>query len=141
MFFVKHMLSQSQDHALAGPTRTEILRTFAVVLPRIKDLYGDFWDGILSSIREAWSHPQDPNNIDIPLINTSLRLLSVLRILAAQDSNDDLQETWADGETSVCEGLVGLVKHLQGHMPLFANPTHMLTISAQAYQTNWISPG
>lgn len=118
------MVSESQDHALAGPVRTEIFRAFTVVLPRIKDLYGDFWDAILSSIREAWSNQQDPKNSDIPLINTSLRLLSVLRTLAAQDSNDDLQETLADGETLVDEGLVGLVKHLQGWMSVFAKITH-----------------
>ena len=116
--------------------RTEIFRAFTIVLPKIKNLYGDFWDGTLSIIRETWLNREDAKDSDIPLINSSLRLLSSLRTLAMQESNDDLQETWADAESLICEGLVGLLNKLQGKISLFVTTIQMLTISEQVYQIN-----
>ena len=136
LFFVKHLVSQSQDNSLAGTIRTEIFRVLTFVLPHIKNLYGDIWDGTLSIIRKTWLNREDPKDSDIPLINGSLRLLSTFRTLATQESNDDLQETWADAESLIGEDLLGLVKHLQGKMPLLVASIKMLTMSGQIYQIN-----
>ena len=136
VFFVKHLVSQSQDNSLAPMIRTEIFRVLTIVLPNIKNLYGDFWDGTLSIIRETWLNREDAKNSDIPLINSSLRLLSSLRTLATQESNDDLQETWADAKSLICEGLVELLKKLQGKIFLFITTIQMLTSSGQVYQIN-----
>lgn len=114
IFFVKHMISQCQDISLANPIRTEIFRALIVALPFIKDLYGDFWEGSISLLPKMWSSSQDSKDIDIPLINASLRLLAVLRALATQDSNDDLQESWTDSVAILNGGLVRLLKYMQG---------------------------
>ena len=141
VFFVKHLVSQIQDNSLGGNIRTEIFRVLTIVLPHIKNLYGEFWNGTLSIIRETWLNREDPKDSDIPLINSSLRLLSALRTLATQESNDDLQETWADAESLVSEGLLGLLKHVQGKMSLFVTAISLLTMSGQEYQISWISLG
>ena len=120
VFFIKHLVSQCQEHALAGSVRTEIFRVFLIILPCIGDIYGDFWEGILRVIRETWSGLQDVEDSDVPLINSSLRLLSVLRSLVGQEANDELVENWADGASLLSDGLVGLVTRLQGGQFLFA---------------------
>ena len=114
VFFVKHGVSQCHGSLLAEPACTEILRALVIILPVIGDLYGDFWEGTLSTIRDVWSNVQSSNESDIPLINVSLRLLSVLRSLAAQESNDDLQEALDNNTALVSEGLIGLMSHSQG---------------------------
>lgn len=139
------MVSQCLDLLVAGPTRTEIFRALAVILPRIKDLYGDFWEGCLSVLLKTWSFSQDSKESDIPLINSSLRLLVVLRSLAMQDSNDDLQESWTAHATMLSEGLVGLMKHLQGKESIFAycrNETltvHDIGVSDTSHQPRMIT--
>lgn len=135
------MVSQCQDFSLADPIRTEIFRALVVALPYIKGLYGDFWEGIIGIIPKVWSQLQGFKDSDIPRINASLRLLAVLRALATQDSNDDLQESWTDSVTTVHDGLIVLLKYMQGKKDIPSTQAkskysmHLL----QAYQTFQIS--
>ena len=85
-----------------------------VVLPYVKDIYDEFWEGILGIMLKAFSIAQGSKDGDIPLINASLRLLLTFKSLATQESNDDLQMLWTDSVTKLSDGLVGLMKKLQG---------------------------
>ena len=114
VLFVKHVVSQCQGYALDYPIYSEILRALAVVLPYVKDIYDDFWEGILGIMLKAFSLAQGSKDGDIPLINASLRLLLIFKSLAMQESNDDLQILWTDSATRLSDGLVGLMKKLQG---------------------------
>ena len=114
VLFIKHVVSQCQGDALAYPIYTEILRALAVILPYVKEVYDDFWEGIPGIMLKAFSCAQSSKDSDIPLINASLRLLIVFKSLATQESNDDLQILWTDSATSLSDGLVGLMKKLQG---------------------------
>ncbi|KAL8795676.1 MAG: hypothetical protein Q9195_001914 [Heterodermia aff. obscurata] len=114
IFFIKHVVSQIQGYELARPIYTEILRALAVVLPYVKDTNDDFWEGVLEVMLKAFSLAQGSKDGDIPLINASLRLLLIFKSLATQESNDDLQILWTDSATRLSDGLVGLMKKLQG---------------------------
>lgn len=114
LFFIKHVVSQCQGYALAHAIYTEILRALAVVLPYVKDIYDDFWEGVLGIMLKAFSLAQASKDGDIPLINASLRLLLTFKSLATQESNDDLQVLWTDSATRLSGDLVGLMKKLQG---------------------------
>ena len=136
VFFIKHVVSQCQGYALAHPIYTEILRALAVVLPYVKDIYDDFWEGVLENMLKAFSLAQGSEDGDIPLINAGLRLLLTFKSLATQESNDDLQVLWTDSATRLSDGLVGLMKKLQGRGTRLSSQISMRCSHSMMEQVN-----
>ena len=88
---------------------TELLRSLAIILPKIKDIYGSFWAELIDEIIGTWSRFGELANAELPKIHASLRLHAVLNVLATQDSNEDLSEYWTEKEAAAADGLLGLM--------------------------------
>ena len=110
VFFVKYMVEilKYPDASI----RTEILRSFHPILPRINTLYGTFWSDIFQSIQTALEKAN--TSLELPLLGTSLRLLALLRKQFMQDGNDDLQDAWAEYRTPIAKALIYLIGKLKG---------------------------
>lgn len=114
VFFVKHIISQVSKGISSLAIKTEILKILKVVLPPIKEIYDNFWARVIELVRESWIFNTQISDDEIPNLHASLRLFSTLKRLSAEESNDDLQDTWTDEKGSLFEGLLGLLKKLQG---------------------------
>ena len=114
VFFIKALV-KTLSGMTPVPVRSEILRALNTVLPCIKDTYETFWGDILELLPVMWSSLESGSDENIPLIYTSLRLLSTLRKVVTQGSNDDLEESWRDNDGPISDSLIRLMRQLQGH--------------------------
>jgi len=112
VFFIKSLVT-ALGRSSSVSTSAEILRALIVVLPCVKETYDEFWGQLLALLPQIWSRPVESDD-GVPLLHASLRLLSTLRGLVAQESNDDLVDSWKENERSISDGLLGLLKKLQG---------------------------
>lgn len=86
-----------------------------VVFPRIKDIYGGFWEQAFEVLQQVWSsQSRFCDDEELSLLHATLELLSTLRRLKTGDSNDDLQDAWAEKQNSLAQHLLKLLKQLQG---------------------------
>ncbi|EOD44469.1 putative ring zinc finger protein [Neofusicoccum parvum UCRNP2] len=133
VFFVKHLtgwLELQDDESIPLTVRSEVYRAFSLLLPLMKDIYGEHWENILNSLTSFWSsagHFKDQGlgyEEAIPCIHASLKLYSTLRALQAdEDPNEDLVEIWKSSQPAVSQGLIELLKQSEGlddynHQPL-----------------------
>ena len=86
----------------------ELLRSLVIVFPNIKDIYGSFWAECIDEVIDTWSHYGQLANKDLPRIHASLRLHAVLRLLANQESNEDLSEYWIEMKAAMADALLNL---------------------------------
>ena len=126
VFFVKSLVTQLGSLSSA-PTRAEMIRALNIVLPCIRGTYDDIWGELLIQLPKFWSSLSVESDDEIPLLHASLRLLSMLRGLVTQDSNDDLVDSWKENEESINVGLLGLLKLLQGRWHLAYKASKSLT--------------
>lgn len=112
VFFIKSLV-KALGRSSPLSAFAEILRALIIVLPCVKETYDEFWGQLLALLPRFWSRPFEADD-EIPLLHASLRLLSTLRGLVGQNSNDDLVDSWKENERSISEGLLGLLKGLQG---------------------------
>lgn len=109
VFFVKSLVT-ALGNLPSMSIRAEIMRALNTILPYIKETYNDFWSEILTELPKTWSTSSIKSDESIPLIHTSLRLLSTLRRLANEESNDDLVDSWKENEKATSDGLLGLLQ-------------------------------
>ena len=110
IFFVKHVVEQSQKASITS--QIEILRTLNIVLAPIKDIYGSFWEDVLEIIKKVFDGPADDEKV--PLLATSLRLLSLLRNQDMLDSNDDLLDSWIASKDIIAKNLILVAVKVKG---------------------------
>lgn len=58
VFFVKHLtgwLELQDDESIPLTVRSEVYRAFSLLLPLMKDIYGEHWENILNSLTSFWS--------------------------------------------------------------------------------------
>lgn len=58
IFFVKHLsdwLELQDEEAIPLYVKAEVCRAFSLLLPLMKDIYGEHWENILSSLTSFWS--------------------------------------------------------------------------------------
>jgi hypothetical protein len=112
VFFIKSLVT-ALGRSSPLSTFAEILRALNVVLPYVKETYDEFWGQLLALLPRFWSRPFASDD-EVPLLHASLRLLSTIRGLVAQESNDDLVDSWNENERSISDGLLEILKKLQG---------------------------
>ena len=98
-----------------------MIRALNVVLPSIKETYDDFWQELLAELPKIWSATSVKSDDAVPLLHASLRLLSTLRGLVSEESNDDLVDCWRENEDTIGDGLLSLLQLLHGN-PLIPPP-------------------
>ena len=110
VFFVQHMVAEldmEKDSILIR----EMLRSLLNVLKPIKDIYGSFWEKILAFLSLVWA--LNPDDLNLPCIDVSLRLLALLRQDAMLEANDDLLDAWQEKKEAISTGLVSLLENFR----------------------------
>lgn len=123
VFHVQHLVKWLQDADLPSTLKAETCRALTILLPLMKDIYGEHWATILSFILSVWTQTSDLDSFaaeetgKLPLTHASMRLYSTLQSLTKEEEpNDDLLEAWKDVEDTAAKGLLNLLKHSQ-HVP------------------------
>ncbi|MCJ1388866.1 hypothetical protein MMC18_001716 [Xylographa bjoerkii] len=111
VFFVKHIVSQVQIGAPSLPITAELYKALNVVLQLIKDIYGSFWEEIMSFVTDSCSRITQEKLSDIPFTHATLRLYDTFKRLATTyDENEDLAESWAHVKAAADESLIRLMQ-------------------------------
>lgn len=109
VFYVQHIVK-----ALPSASRQELaemLRSLAIILPSIKEIYGSFWANTLDSLRSEDGN--DFSDANLPKIHGSLRLFSILKKPTMQEGNDDLLDAWTEQRSSIAAYEIQLLLGLQ----------------------------
>ncbi|KAK8163654.1 RING zinc finger protein-like protein [Phyllosticta citrichinensis] len=122
IFFVKHVIEWlDPESAPALPLRAEASRALIVLLPQMKDIYGEHWEHTLQSLTSFWESAESFKETQLgyeealPAIHASLKLYATLRSLKSdEDPNDDLVDAWKAYEHAAANGLVNLLKQSEG---------------------------
>jgi E3 ubiquitin-protein ligase listerin len=88
------------------PLKSELLKAIAVVIPILGDIYEDFWESIIEDIIFNIANEHS----ELPTLHASLRLCTVLRRMAKDDSNEDLQESWNKLQPKIANSLLRLLQ-------------------------------
>ena len=118
VFAVKHFVSQLQGTAVSSSITTEICKALTTLLPPIKHIYGSFWADVLDILIEIWHRPNVTEDESIPLVHATLKLCAAIGTLAAQGSNDDLQDSWGEKQKPLMEALLALMKRVAGMLSI-----------------------
>lgn len=110
VFLVKHLVEELPNANLTF--RAEIFKSLTVVLAPIKDIYGSFWAETLRMLQQVWTDL--PEDVSLPALHASLRLLSLLRKPHMLEANDDLLDAWTDQKMEVTKALIVLMGMMQG---------------------------
>ncbi|MCJ1398227.1 hypothetical protein MMC11_001424 [Xylographa trunciseda] len=111
VFFVKHIVSQLQVGALSLLITTELYKSLDTVLRLFRDIYGSFWEDIMSFVTSGCSRITKEKISDIPFIHATLRLYDTFKLLATTfNENEDLTDSWAQVKAAVDESLVKLMQ-------------------------------
>ena len=87
----------------------------SVSIPSIKDVYDSFWEQLIDFINNTLSPAnQFLDDDNIPLFHATLKLFASLNSLVLANSNDDLEDAWAEKVTSLYNKLLDLFKECQG---------------------------
>ncbi|WPH00474.1 Hypothetical protein R9X50_00330300 [Acrodontium crateriforme] len=130
IFFIKAMILLVESGAPVIIV-AEVWKALNFVIPSVKDMYGEHWEQILSTILAFWNAieehlehtPYDEGRV--LLLNSSLRLFDSLRNLTrSEDPNDDVVESMAGKKNEITSSLIRLLKAEGsavdvGHQPLF----------------------
>jgi E3 ubiquitin-protein ligase listerin len=112
IFLARHLVSiQSFNHAPSG-LQSELMSTLASLLTPIKELYGDFWNGVITLLAQYLGNIRDASEI-VPL-NTALRLHASLISLTNGESNEDLEEELTKVKPSLETSLLEILTHFDG---------------------------
>ena len=99
---------------------TEIFRALSQILSPLASTYGSFWESIFQVLQQLWSSEETIDDARLPMTHASLKLLSALRYINHEESNDDLQDAWKDHEASMTQGMINLLHVLRN----FSDETH-----------------
>lgn len=112
IFLAKHLLSVTSFKQAPTGLQSEILVSLTTILPQIKDLYGDFWQGTVTLITDFLDSITDASEI-VPL-HAALRLHGCLLSLTSGDSNEDLEEELVKARPSIDASLLEILTHFDG---------------------------
>lgn len=112
IFLVKHIIPQLETVQPSSALWGQITSMLTVILPPINGIYGEFWADILDAIEKGGL--RDTRDESLFGINTSLRLLSLLRRPHMQEANDDLLDAWNEKKAAIGGALVVLMTQLAG---------------------------
>ena len=110
VFCIKSIVSRLQAVNFVGASSTELMITLEKMLHLVKDVYDSFWEASLDVLLRSWNMIIPDQGDDVPLIHASLRLYNKLKVLAAEESNEDLVEAWQDRRSQLTTGLLKLLQ-------------------------------
>jgi len=118
IFFVKHICDWLQDES-SGPVITaETCKALTLLLPAMRDVYGDHWAIIIEFMVKLWENMPELNRKTasssiVSLVHASLKMLVMLRKLVKDaNSNDDLKDAWQDSVPKLSSGLMHILAQL-----------------------------
>ena len=145
IFFVQHIAKSFEPEENNGDVpfevKAEAFRALTMLLPFMKDIYGEHWSSLLNALPAFWSIAEKANvkggragyelyvngrkrtptmvtdeiHRALPCIHASLKMFAVLRKLRNDEEvNDDLVDAWKETEAQASTGLVGLLKQSEG---------------------------
>ncbi|MCJ1314021.1 hypothetical protein MMC25_007701 [Agyrium rufum] len=119
LFYVKHLAAALLQPKVSADSFliAEVCKNLLHLLPRVSDIYDEFWETILSVIPTIWSITQLATDDDLPKLHASLRLCSKLQILASEESNEDLHDAWSEKQEAINDALLQLLKTQSGENP------------------------
>lgn len=111
IFFVKAAIDMLKAGEAGVSSQTEISKALGVLMPEMRDMYGDYWADVLAYIAGVWSAldvaSRDDNERNIPLLHSTLKLYIVLRRLKEEpEANEDLAEAWEERQTEMNQSLL-----------------------------------
>jgi E3 ubiquitin-protein ligase listerin len=115
IFLAKHLLSVTSFNQASAGLQSELMSTLASILPPIKDLYGDFWQGAVALLTQYLSGIKDAS--EIVSLHSALRLHACLLSLTKSESNEDLEEEFSKVKPSLEASLLDILKHFEGSSP------------------------
>ncbi|KAL8709417.1 MAG: hypothetical protein Q9220_005800 [cf. Caloplaca sp. 1 TL-2023] len=127
VFFVQHvsrlLLEVTVTDALfdynTSSTATKIvccissMQALYHLLPVLSETYGSFWEDVIEVLIKLWLTEEVITDKQIPILHSSLRLYSRLRISSSRDSNDDLLDALNDRKASITKGMINVLHTLQ----------------------------
>lgn len=112
IFLTKHLLSISSFNQAAAGLQFELLSTLTSILPPIKDLYGDFWQGVVTLVADYLDSIRDAS--EIVTLHSALRLHACLFSMTNGESNEDLEEELSKVKPSLEGSLLEILTHFDG---------------------------
>ncbi|KAF9890319.1 hypothetical protein FE257_005985 [Aspergillus nanangensis] len=110
MFFVKNLIQCLQSESLRLSLKAEILQSLTMALPCIQEMYGSHWEECFRILNTTWEGTSGGDDA-LPVLLASFRLFARLKsIVADEDSNDDVKDTWAERKTELCNRLTSTLK-------------------------------
>ncbi|ERF74531.1 hypothetical protein EPUS_08942 [Endocarpon pusillum Z07020] len=109
IFLAKHLISVGSFNQAPTGLQSEILLALTAILPPIRDLYGDFWHGVVTLMAQYLDSIKDASEV-VPL-HAALRLHACLLSLTGGDSNEDLEEELSKVKPSVDASLLEILTH------------------------------
>lgn len=89
--------------------RAEILQTLTFILPGLAEIYGSHWEDSMDILSVIFKETNGGEE-ELPLLFSSFRLFARLKSMAEGDSNDDLQDAWAERKTVLSNELASTIK-------------------------------
>ena len=112
IFLVKHLLSIPSYAEAPDGLQSELLSTLASILPAIKDLYGEFWQGAVKLLTQSLGNIIDATQL-APL-HSALRLHACPISLTNGESNEDLEGELAKAKSSLETSLLEILTYFDG---------------------------
>lgn len=108
VFLAKNLIECLLSDVTSLGVKAEILKNLAFVMPGLAEIYGSHWEdimGILSGIFAEIGGGEE----GLSVLASSFKMFIRLKSMAEGDSNDDLQDAWAERKTGLFNGLASTV--------------------------------
>ncbi len=112
IFLAKHLLSIPSFNQAPAGLQSELLSTLASILQPIKNLYGDFWQGVVTLVAQYLGSTIEAS--ELAPLHSALRLHACLISLTTGESNEDLEEELLKVKPSIETGLLGILTRFDG---------------------------
>lgn len=111
IFFVKAAIDMLKAGEADVSSQTEICKALGVLMPEMRDMYGDYWADVLAYVAGVWSAldvtGRDGTDRNTPLLHSTLKLYTALRRLKDEpEANEDLSEAWEEHQTEINQSLL-----------------------------------
>jgi len=122
IFFVKHIIPWLGLGEKEIPLQTECCKALSVLLPSMKDVYGDHWTSVFEALILIWSRKFGPATLS--LSHASLKLFAALvNLTRDEETSDDFTEAWQESIMNLSKGLINTLKQSgnisdEGNQPL-----------------------
>jgi len=123
VLFVKHLIASIRLIDQTQALDTEAIKALQFILPMVKDIFDNFWTDLLEKLIFAYQLP----SAGTAILESSLRLLGVLeKLIADEETNDDLKESWEARSPDVSNALIYLLERQAGRPSAHDQPQQII---------------